>query len=265
MLKTVITALLAAGLVLLGACTTSPTGRSQLAIMPDSQLDQMGLQAFDTLKTKKPPLTDNRINGYVHCVADAITRGVGGGAWEVAVFDDKTPNAFALPGGKIGVHSGLLNVAQNQHQLAAVIGHEVAHVIARHSNERVSQEFAVQSGMSLIQALGAPQSGMGQMLMGLLGAGAQVGILLPYSRLHESEADTIGLDYMAQAGFDPRQSIDLWVNMERAGSGQPIEFLSTHPSHSTRLQELNSHMPRAMQLRQQALAMGKNPQCDQYR
>lgn len=265
MSKTLTAVLLSLSLVLFAACTTSPTGRSQFAMMPDSQLNQMGLQAFDNLKTKKPPIQNAPVTDYVRCVADAITREAGGGQWEVAVFEDKAPNAFALPGGKIGVQTGLLNVAQNQHQLAAVIGHEVAHVIARHSNERVSQEFAVKSGLSLAQALGAPQSGMGQMLMGLLGVGAQVGILLPYSRLHESEADILGLDIMARAGFDPRQSIDLWLNMDKAGGGQPPEFLSTHPSHSTRLEELNSHIPRAMQLQQQALSMGKNPQCDQYR
>lgn len=250
-----------AGLFLLTACATSPLGRTQLAILPEAQLDQMGLQAFDELKAKKPLVTDRAANDYVRCVAYGIT-GEAGGQWEVAVFDDKSANAFALPGGKIGVYSGLLKVAQNQHQLAAVIGHEVAHVLAKHSNERVSQEFAVQSGISLIQAISAPQSAMGQTLMGLLGVGAEFGILLPYSRLQESEADLFGLELMARAGFDPRQSIDLWINMGNAGGGQPVEFMSTHPSHATRIQELEKHMQRALLLLQQAQAAGKYPRCN---
>jgi predicted Zn-dependent protease len=247
-------------ILLLAGCATSPTGRSQLVLMPESEINQMGLQAFTTIKKETKVDRSTVTNRYVQCVAQAITREVGGN-WEVVVFNDSDANAFALPGGKIGVYTGMLKVAENQDQLATVIGHEVAHVLARHSNERISQKFAVEQGLSLINAIASPQSGTGQTLMGLLGVGAQYGVLMPYSRIQESEADILGLDLMAKAGFDPRESTRLWVNMARAGGGQPPEFLSTHPSHSTRISELNAHMPVALQLQSRARQQGKRPDC----
>jgi predicted Zn-dependent protease len=245
---------------LLTACITSPTGRSQLIFMPDAQINQMGLQAFDSLKKEKPVSTNGKYNQVASCIAGAITQQVGG-QWEVVVFEDATPNAFALPGNKIGIHSGMIKLVNNQDQLAAVIGHEIGHVLAKHSNERASQEMAVNQGMNIVQAVAAPQSALGQTAVGLLGIGAQYGILMPYSRVHESEADIIGVDLMAKAGFDPRQSISLWQLMDQAAQGQPIEFLSTHPSHATRIQDLEQHMPQAMGLFQQAQSMGKQPHC----
>jgi predicted Zn-dependent protease len=248
--------------LLLNACATSPTGRSQFVFLPEAQIDQMGLQAFDDLKKQKPVSTNSNYNQLATCIAQAITRETGGN-WEVVVFEDASPNAFALPGNKIGVHTGMLALVDNQDQLAAVIGHEVGHVLAKHSNERASQEMAVSSGMSVIQAVSAPQTVMGQAALGMLGVGAQYGILMPYSRVHESEADKIGLDLMAKAGFDPRQSIGLWQKMDRASQGQqPIEFMSTHPSHATRIQDLEKNMPQAMGLFQQAQAAGKQPHCN---
>jgi Peptidase family M48. len=179
------------------------------------------------------------------------------------VFEDASPNAFALPGNKIGVHTGMITLVDNQDQLAAVIGHEIGHVLAKHSNERASQEMAVSSGMGIIQAVSAPQTALGQTALGLLGVGAQYGILMPYSRVHESEADMIGVDLMAKAGFDPQQSIGLWQKMEQASQGQqPLEFMSTHPSHATRIQDLEKHMPQAMGLFQQAQSAGKQPHCN---
>jgi predicted Zn-dependent protease len=246
---------------LLSACVTSPTGRNQLVFMPDTQINQMGLQAFDNLKKQKSISTNSKYNQLANCIAGAVINETGGN-WEVVVFEDNTPNAFALPGNKIGIHTGMLALVDNQDQLASVIGHEVGHVLAKHSNERASQEVAVSSGMSIIQAVSAPQTALGQTALGLLGVGAQYGILMPYSRVHESEADTIGVDLMARAGFDPRQSISLWQKMDRVSQGQqPIEFLSTHPSHATRIQDLEKHMPQAMTLFQQAQASGKQPRC----
>jgi predicted Zn-dependent protease len=252
--------ILCSALALLAACATSPTGRSQLMLMPESQMNQMGLQAFTNIKGKTPVESNPVTNRYVQCVADAITRMVGG-QWEVVVFQDDSANAFALPGGKIGVNTGLLKVAANQHQLATVIGHEVAHVQAHHSNERVSQQFAVEQGLGLVNAVANPQTGTGKTLMGLLGVGAQVGVLMPYTRLQESEADILGLDIMARAGFDPRESTRLWINMGKANKGQPPEFLSTHPSHSTRISDLENHMGTALQLQARAQQQGKRPAC----
>ena len=246
---------------LLSACITSPTGRSQFIVMPDAQINQMGIQAFDTLKKENPVSNNSQYNQVANCISQAIIKEQGGN-WEVIVFEDKSPNAFALPGNKIGIHTGMLALADNQDQLAAVIGHEVGHVLAKHSNERASQEMAVNSGLALIQAVGAPQSALGQTAFGLLGVGAEYGILMPYSREQETEADIIGVDLMAKAGFDPKQSIALWQKMEQASQGQqPIEFMSTHPAHATRIQSLEQHMPQAMALYQQAQAAGKQPRC----
>lgn len=242
------------------ACATSPTGRSQLLMMSESEMDQMGAQSFDALKKKLPIEQDPAINTYVRCVATAITNEVGGD-WEVVVFKEPSANAFALPGRKIGVHTGLLAVAKNQHQLAAVLGHEVAHVLANHGNERVSQQAAVEQGLSITQAILNPQSELGKTGMGLLGVGTQYGIIMPFSRAHESEADIYGLDLMAKAGFDPRESVALWVNMGKAGGETPPEFMSTHPAHETRIDDLQIQMPKALKLREGALAQGKNPQC----
>ena len=199
-------------------------------------------------------------NSYVQCVGKDITREVGG-SWEIVVFQDDAANAFALPGRKNGVNTGLLKVAENQHQLATVLGHEVAHVLSQHANERVSQQFAVEQGLGLVHAIASPQSATGQTLMGLLGVGAEYGILLPYSRVQESEADILGLDLMAKAGFDPRESVKLWVNMGKAGGGQPPEFLSTHPSDRTRISGLNAHMAVALNLQNKARQAGKRPAC----
>lgn len=247
--------------LILASCATSPLGRQQLVLVSDAQMNEMGLQAFQAIKGEKAIEQDGQINAYVDCVANAITQEMGGN-WEVVVFKDDAPNAFALPGRKIGVHTGLLTVAENQDQLAAVLGHEVAHVLSHHGNERVSQQIAVQTGLNVASAV-TPHTASGEVLMGALGVGAQYGILLPYSRVHESEADLYGLDLMAEAGFDPQESVNLWVNMSEAGGGQPPEFLSTHPSHGTRIHDLEARMPDAIQLRDVARAQGKNPQCEQ--
>lgn len=252
------------GLLVLVACATSPLGRTQFMMLPDAQMAVMGDQAFLNLKRRQPLEQDRRINTYLECVAQALVQQVGG-EWEIAVFRDETPNAFALPGGKIGVHTGILSVAANQHQLATVIAHEIAHVLARHTNERVSQQLALSQGLNAVQALANPVSPTGQTLMGLLGVGAQYGILMPYNRIQESEADLLGLDLMAKAGFDPHQSLELWANMDRVAGQQPVEFLSTHPSHETRTRDLQRRIPLALELSQQAQTAGKIPRCDDYR
>lgn len=247
---------------LLVACATSPLGRHQLILLPDSQMDQMGISAYQQLKTDQKISEIGTDNNYVRCVANAITKTLNGNSsWEVNVFIDPSANAFALPGGKIGVNSGLLDVAQTPDQLAAVLGHEVGHVMAKHGNERMSIQYATQSGMQMIQAIAGEPTPEKQQLFGLLGLGSQVGIALPFSRKHESEADLIGLQLMAKAGFDPRQSVDLWENMAKAGGGGQPEFLSTHPSNSTRIENLNANMAEANRLYQKAKGSGHNPQC----
>ncbi|MBM4117696.1 M48 family metallopeptidase [bacterium] len=253
-------------LLLALACSTSPLGRKQLTLVPDTQMNAMGLSAFEQMKTEVPVEKDPAINAYVRCVAEAVLAvtadQTGVSDWEVVVFKDDTANAFALPGGRIGVHTGLLKVAKTPDQLAAVIGHEIAHVIARHGNERVSQGMVAELGLGVIDVMvGDPQSKEHQQMMGLLGLGTQVGILLPFSRGHESEADLMGLDALAQAGFDPRAAVELWRNMDAAGSGQPPEFLSTHPSHATRIGDLEARLASAQALQAQARAAGRKPNC----
>ncbi|MDM8560330.1 M48 family metallopeptidase [Candidatus Parabeggiatoa sp. HSG14] len=249
--------------IILIGCATSSLGRKQLLLMPAEQLDTMGAEAFNNIKKETPVETEESVKNYVTCVANAITQVSNSTIeqWEVVVFQDDSANAFALPGGKVGVHTGLLKVAENQHQLAAVVGHEVAHVLENHSNERVSQELAVEQSMAAVQSLSSPGSALGQTVMGLLGAGAQYGVILPYSRKHESEADEVGLYFMARAGFDPKESVNLWRNMSQGNGEQPPEFMSTHPSHETRMARLNQAMKRAMSLYKEAQANGKNPRC----
>lgn len=248
--------------LLAAACATSPTGRRQLQLLSDDELGKLGAQAYAEMRQKTPVSKDARAKAYVECVAQAVLagapRGSGPSSWEVSVFEDETPNAFALPGGKIGVHTGMLRVAENEHQLAAVLGHEVAHVLARHPNERASQQLATQGALTVA---GAAAGEGNQALLAILGAGAQVGVLLPFSRTQEREADVLGLQYMARAGFDPRESIQLWKNMARAGGGGTPEFLSTHPSGSTRIQDLSNAMPEALALFEEARAAGRAPRC----
>ncbi|ARB45840.1 M48 family metallopeptidase [Alloalcanivorax xenomutans] len=247
----------------LTACATSPLGRSQFLLMPADQMDQMGVAAYDQMKTEQKISTNSQQKRYVQCVADAVTAESGSDEqWEVTLFDDPAANAFALPGGKIGVYTGLLKVAKTQDQLAAVLGHEVGHVLAQHSNERMSIQYATETGTQLLAALAGDSGGAAQQgLMAALGLGTQVGVTLPFSRKHESEADIIGLQMMARAGFDPRQSVQLWKNMAAASNGSPPELLSTHPSSGTRIEDLEASMPEALPLYQQARAAGKRPNC----
>ncbi len=166
--------------------------------------------------------------------------------WEIAVIDDPTPNAFALPGGHIGVHTGMVELAENDDALAIVIGHEVGHVLAEHSAERLSHAVLVSGGLAIGQAAMSEQDEQTRRLVtAALGAGASLGVMLPYSRLHESEADELGLFIAATAGFDPREAIPLWQRMQREGPGR-LEFLSTHPLPSSRIEDFKKLMPRAM-------------------
>lgn len=237
--------------LLVFSCAKSPTGRNTIKLYPTNQMDQMGVQAFDTLKSKTDVSGKKSQNLYVNCVANQIIEQVPKstfpGEWEVVIFEDEQVNAFALPGGKIGIYTGLLKVAKNQHQLAAVIGHEVGHVIAEHGNERMSQNTLVGIGMEVTnKLLSTNQIGYSSEIMAAIGLGVQVGVQLPFSRIHESEADFIGLDLMAKAGFKPSESISLWENMAQASGGnRPMEFLSTHPAPSTRIRQLEANMPNA--------------------
>ncbi|WP_213996908.1 M48 family metallopeptidase [Arsukibacterium sp.] len=248
------------------ACAQSPTGRNQIMLFDDKQLSTMGAQTFETMKAETPISKDARINDYVQCIASALLRVTPQeyltNPWEVVVFDSEQVNAFALPGGKIGVYTGLLKVAENQEQLAAVVGHEIAHVMAGHSNERLSTNQFLQSALALGDA-GTKAYGVKyqQEIMAMLGVGAQLGITLPFSRTHESEADIVGLDLMAKAGFEPRQAVNLWQNMAAASSNNTPQFLSSHPIPENRIAELRARMPEAMATFNERKKSGRLPAC----
>lgn len=252
-----------ASAALVWACATSPTGRTQIKFVSEAEMAQMGEQAFAQIKGQSRQSRDAQATELVNCVAGHIIRTLPAKqrlGWEVVVFDDNMVNAFALPGRKIGVYEGIFRVARNQHQLATVLGHEVAHVTAEHANERVSTS-SLASNATQILAAGAG-SLAGQQAMGLLGVGLQMGVLMPFNRKQESEADEIGLQYMAKAGFDPGQSIPLWENMARVQGGEgPPEFLSTHPSGERRMKDLNARLPEAQSLQKEAVEGGAEPDC----
>jgi predicted Zn-dependent protease len=249
----------------LTACATSPEGRSQLKLIPDEQMDAMGVESFEQLKQQTPLTKNKNIEQYVLCIANKIIPHVqqnpNPALWEVKVFEDDQANAFALPGYKIGVYTGLLKYAKNQDQLAAVMGHELAHVIAKHSNERVSSQLATDTGMNIASAiLGGTQGENNALILAGLGLGVQYGITLPFSRKHESEADLIGLELMTKAGFNPEESVTLWQNMSQAGAAPP-EFMSTHPSGDTRINQLKERIPKVMPAYQKAISQGQRATC----
>lgn len=238
---------------LAAACETVPiTGRSQLMLLPEPEEVRMGVQAYHEILRKSKISRDPRLNDLVTRVGTRIARATGrlDYQWEFKVIeDDKQVNAFALPGGKVAVYTGILPVTKDDAGLATVMGHEVAHAIARHGGERVSQGLLVQMGLATAQAAMANRDPRTvEQVTGLLGAGAALGIILPFSRAQESEADHLGLIYMAKAGYDPRAAISFWQRMEQAARGRPSppEFLSTHPSHGTRIREIEQWIPEAM-------------------
>ncbi len=240
-------------LLVMSACQTVPyTGRSQLQLLSEPEEMRMGLQAYREILRKSRISRDPVANEMVTRVGTRIAAATGRTdyAWEFKVIDDnRQVNAFALPGGKVAVYTGLLPVARDDAGLAAVLGHEIAHVIARHGGERISQELLVQTGLTATMAAlsrGDPQTV--RSVGSLLGAGAAVGLVLPWSREQESEADHLGLIFMAKAGYDPHAALDLWHRMGEAsrGSGEPPEFLSTHPSHGTRLKQIEQWLPEAL-------------------
>jgi len=234
-------------LLALSACSTSSTGRNQISLYSDTELNQMGITSFEQMKKEIPISKDKATNDFVFCVADAITANVSQsahqGEWEVVVFDSEQVNAFALPGGKIGVYTGILNVTENQDQLAAIIGHEIGHVLERHSNERLSANKISNVGLMVAAiALGASDVDNKGLWVAGLGIGVQYGVIMPYSRSHESEADIVGQDLMARSGFEPEASVQLWQNMAKLSKDAPPEFMSTHPSNETRIKQLGEHL-----------------------
>ncbi len=248
-------------LLVLSGCASSPLDRRQVVIYSNAEMAEQGIRSYRQMRAEIPMTTNPGELQYVQCVANYVVSALdvedqNRFEWEVTVFDSEQANAFALPGGKIGVYNGLLPIAVNQHQLAAVMAHEVGHVLADHSNERASQSTLRNVGIVAAQILGASDT-----TLQVLDTGSRLGIFLPFNRTQESEADSIGVILMAEAGFNPEESINLWLNMSADDGPRPPELLSTHPSPSSRMAQLRELMPMANALRDSARGKDRNPDC----
>lgn len=238
-------------LFMVAACATAPvTQRSQLILISPQQESELGASAFQQVLSKAKVSHDAAQQAIVDRIGWRIARAANltDAEWKFVVIDDpETVNAFALPGGKVGVYTGIFPVAKTEGGLAAVMSHEVAHVMARHGAERLSQGLLAQLGAAAIQAgMAGSKPGVVQGVMAAYGLGANVGVLLPYSRLQESEADRIGVLLMAKAGYDPQEAVHLWERMAQEDGQRPPEFLSTHPDPARRIQDLRALMPNAL-------------------
>ena len=251
-------------LFLLAGCSEVPiTGRRQLSFVPNSVVTSMSIQQYSQFLSENKVSADAQqvamvkrvgqnivaaVNEYckTHCDKDPFA----GYEWEINLIEDPQVNAWAMPGGKVVVYTGILPVAQTEAGLATVMGHEIAHVFAGHGEERMSQQLLTQLGeVGLAAALKDKPEETQNLFKSVYGLGAQVGVLLPYSRLHESEADHLGLIFMAMAGYDPHEAVGFWQRMAAASSSgeAPPEFLSTHPANQTRIDNLNKLIPEAME------------------
>jgi len=237
--------------LLAATCSTVPvTGRKSFNLVPDSQVNALGEQAFQSVKAKSHLITSGadharllRVGKRIAAVAEAPDFD-----WEFALIDDpKTANAFCLPGGKVAVYTGILPITRDDNGLAVVLSHEIAHAIARHGSERMTDDLALQlAGAGLQEVLQSRSATTQQVAMAAFGAGSTLGIVLPFSRSQESEADHIGLVLMGRAGYDPHAAPEFWRRMMASGKGSPPEFLSDHPSDERRTRDLERWMPEAL-------------------
>jgi predicted Zn-dependent protease len=246
---------------ILAACDVVPiTGRQQLNFIPDSQMNSLSLTEYKDFISKNKLSTDAahtkmvkdvgaRIQKAVetYCAQNNLQSRIKGYQWEFNLVEDSAVNAFAMPGGKVVVYTGLIPVAQNEDGLAVVMGHEISHVIARHGSERMSQGLLVEmGGVALSEAMAKSPAQTSELFTKSYGIGTQYGILLPYSRKQETEADHLGLIFMAMAGYNPNTAVDFWQRMAAASKDAPPELLSTHPADKTRINNLKQFMPEAM-------------------
>lgn len=240
---------------LLAACVTnSDTQRRQLIVVSDEQMNTMGADSYAEMKSQIPASNNESLAAKVQDIGERIAAAAKTGYdWEFTLFDSADVNAFCLPGGKVGVYTGIIPVTKNNAGLAAVMGHEVAHALLRHGAERVSQSLIV-AGVLLTLDQAMEDSNRKKYILAGIGLGAQFGIVLPYGRTQESEADQVGLRLMAQAGYDPAESVGLWQRMAALGKNPP-EWLSTHPDPSRRAQDLAAQVPNAQELRKRTVAI----------
>lgn len=264
-LEPLLAAVILLAMGLLAGCTSSPTGRSRLILVSPTNVQQMGISAFSQMRKAGKFADAPAERAYASCVANALIQVLpmpwSRQQWDIEIIKDKTVNAFALPGGRIGVNQGMFKVATNQALLAVVLGHELSHVVARHSAERISDQMIAQLGISTATAYGASQGIDPASLQKLLGMGTQLGVMLPFSRAQESEADIMGQRFMARAGFNPQAAVVLWQKMAQQEKSAPLAFLSTHPATRSRIAKMKSQLPKLMPVYQQARRQGHSPNC----
>ncbi|MBO6781678.1 MAG: M48 family metallopeptidase [Alphaproteobacteria bacterium] len=241
--------LLAASLAL-AACQTDGSGPG-IRLVSENQVQQMAAQSWNQLRQQAPVTDNTSYQRRAERITSRVLRASGRdpGQWEVVVFKDDQLNAFALPGGKIGIYEGMMELASSDAELAAVIGHEIAHNTEKHAVSRVNSQAATQLGITLAAVLvGGEQQ---RSVAGLLGMGAQYGLLLPHGRSQELEADRLGLIYMARAGYNPEAAVTFWQKMSRQGGSRPPAFLSTHPAPEQRIDQIRAMLPEARQIYRQ--------------
>lgn len=236
----------------IGCATVSETGRRQFNFMSPSQEMQLGFSEFDKMKKEVPISKDAALNALVQKVGKrvAAVAELPNAQWEFVVFDSKEANAFCLPGGKVGVYTGILPITKDEAGLATVIGHEVAHAVARHGGERISVAMGLQTAGAVTGALigSSKYANYGPAFNQVYGLGSQVGAALPHSRMQEAEADEIGLTYMARAGYDPEAAVGFWQRFgeyNRTAGGNTPWFLRTHPTDAQRVENLKALLPKA--------------------
>lgn len=252
----IIPLLLAGVVVLFQYCTSEKvrnpeTGKSARVALSSEQEETLGLQSYREVLQQSQVISSGPEYEMVRRVAERLARATGPAAqhfkWQVSLVQSPQANAFCLPGGKIAVFTGILPHTKTEAGLAAVMGHEMAHAVARHGSQRMLRTTLANTLMTGANfSLGDLDPGQRQAVLAALGAGAQFGLLLPFSREHETEADEMGLLYMARAGYDPREAVAFWERMSQTGGQQPPEFASTHPSHGRRIQDLQEFMPKAV-------------------
>jgi predicted Zn-dependent protease len=230
----------------------SETGRKSHVALSTAQESALGLQSYQQILTQSQTIDSGPEVDMIRRVVQRLAAATGEAGknfdWQVSLVQSDHVNAFCLPGGKIVVYTGILPVAGGEEALATVLGHEMAHATSRHGAQRVFEQNLAQAAVAGVAGSLSDMDYQKQVaIMSAFGAGTQYGVLMPFSRKHESEADHIGLIYMARAGYDPRESIAFWQRMEQTNSAQPPEFLSDHPSHGTRIQQLTSWMPQALE------------------
>lgn len=271
---------LAVAMLLMAGCSSVPvTGRKQMLLVSDQEVLTLSLQQYSEFMKTAPKSASaantalvsrvgrniaNAVEAYLK--ANGYESMISEFAWEFNLVKSTDVNAFCMPGGKIVVYEGILPITQNETGLAVVLGHEVAHAVAKHANERMSTQMVTQYGTAAAQtALGGQSAAVQQVAATALGLGAQYGVMLPYSRKQELEADKLGLIFMAMAGYDPSQAASFWVRMSQNSGGGTPEFMSTHPSDDTRIKKIQEDLPEALKYYKGGSSTGNSKTSDKWK